>query len=554
MKTKSFLFALLGLTLTSCADTPVTPVDTSNSDGGGNPSKVIGNLTGRTPYSMVRDGDEKAHFIGKEGVPFLANSSLMRFDELACCDFLSPEETEPYFALAKETGLSFLDVPFMWSQSEKEEGLFDNSTINTYLNLAKKYGLKLNLIWYGSWVDGDCHGVNIPDYIYANPDKYEVLQDLFDFEPFGYSKIMNWSDPDLLEAESYALWQLMNAVGRWNDANNNYDPVLMVQIGQGIDRFQRWRVEAYAVQGQSGTMSYDEAWAMANDYYTAMGKAVKYASYKAITRAEFCEQSAVTNYVRLAKDTPYMDLVCPTYLHTISSAKSGMRDFSEEYPDMPVVNAENFGDDASDRSMLVQIASGGVGFTSFSLSPARYYPLIPNGTLYGRYNPEGGETLAEQFPEVNGRASKNKAALRALSMVDAAAASATRKEFALLGFDNLVSDEQKIYFENGILLHYSNPAETFGYAIKKGNYLYCYSDKAASITLNNCVVTAASVGMQSEGEWIQADEVVNVVDNKTVNLEAGLCYRLRITNIGEPLSRSELSQQGYKSISDSIRG
>jgi|GEM_PF-1240814 len=504
----------------------------------------------RIPYRIEEAEGEKPHFIGRDGIPFLCNSSLMRFDELSCVDFLSLEETEPYFALAKETGFSFLDVPFMWSQIEKEKGQYDYSCIDAYLDYAKKYGLKLNLIWYGSWTDGECHGVNIPSYLYEDPVSYPVLQDLFSYEPFGYAKVMDWSNKNLLAREGKAVYSLMNEVDAWNKKNGDYDPVLMVQLGQGVDRFQRWRINAYQVQGKDGgLMGYEEAWDMAAKYYEAIAKGVKYSAYPAITRVEFCEQSAVTNYVRTAKKAEGVDLVCPTYLHSISTAKSGISSFAEEYEAMPLVNTENFADDLSYKNMLAEIAMGAVGFTSFTLSPARYYPLIPNGALYGKYDPES----EEKFSAIGDRVIHMKAALSALGRVSSVAASASRKNFALLGLDNLVSETQKIYFPSGELIQFSNPADNFGYAIRSGGYLYIYSNLDASLTLENTVVVTASSGEEKDGEWSGGTPFA-LEGNKTIAMEGGKVYRLRLSNTKELPDVDELEKEGYKSIVDSIRG
>lgn len=512
------------------------------------------------PYTQVLSESGKATIVNRQQVPQLLLSSLLRTDLLINADFMKSEDMEDYFAICKETGMNTIELSVMWSQIETEYDKYDFSDIKNYLDFAKKYGLKINLEWYGSLTDGEYHSVNVPSYINDNPSTYTVIEDLFDFANYGRCKILDWSDVDLLQRESKAIYNMMNYIHEWNHENDIYDPVIMVQIGQGADRFQRWRIDAYKIKDKNGNlMSQDDAWAMVNTYLNEVAKGVKSSKYKALTRAEFCEQIAVVNYVRNIEKLEYVDIVSPTYLHEISSTKNGIKSFTDEYPEMAVMNVENWANDNNYKQILATIAMGACGYASYQLSCPNYFPEAPNGALYARYN-ANGTTLAEKFIERGTRATDTKLINTALNKAFVAVANAKRSNFAAFGLNNLINNQtgdariQKVYLNNGLLLDYSNPKDAIGFAAFDGNYLYAFSSKDATLDINNCNITIASKGQFFEdGNWDNQGNVI-LANNKTLTMEANVVYRIRTSNIGELPSASSLSQQNYKSTLDGIRG
>lgn len=558
MKMKKIIPLLLALCLLLAACTP------SNNTQGDMPA-IDSGITEQTenfdrPYTLSTSESGKGTLLNRNQVPVIMTSALLRTDLLINADFMTAAEIEDYFAIAKETNLNTIELTLMWSRIEPEKDRYDFTDLDVYLNYAKKYGLKINIEWYGSLVDGETHTANVPDYISEDTQTYSCLMDLFDYANYGRCRIMDWSDPDLLARESKALWETMNHIYQWNAENGQYDPVIMVQIGQGTDRFQRWRVEAYDVVNADGEpMTQEQAWSMVHTYLNEMSKAVKYSAYKALTRVEFCEQTAVVNYVRDIEKLEYVDVVCPTYLHEISSTKNGIKSFTDEYADMFVLNAENWASDINDRQILATFGMGAGGYVSYQLSGPRYYPESPNGALYGRYQADG-ETLTDKFPEKGDRATSTAAINGALLRAYVAVANAPRSLFATFGLNNLLNaksgDErvQKIYLSNGILLSYSNPEDALGFAVCDGNYVYVWSDTDATLTLSNCTLTICQIGAFDEnGEWV-SEGTANLENNTTLQCVAGNVYRIRVSNPGQLPSASELKADGYLSPLDSIRG
>ncbi len=543
------LLLVICFVLSSCA-----VVSTTNNE--------IKNITDKydQPYNASTSTSGKGVLLNRQSVPIIMTSALLRTDLLVNADFLQPSEMEDYFAIAKETNLNTLELTLMWSQIEPEKDAYDFSALEVYLNYAKTYNLKLNIEWYGSFVDGETHTANIPDYIADDHDTYPLIADLYDFANYGRCCIMDWTNENLLERESLALWNTMNFIYEWNQNNDHYDPVIMVQIGQGTDRFQRWRIEAYNIIDDDGsTMSQEKAWSMVQTYINEMARAVKYSSYKALTRVEFCEQTAVVNYVRDIEKLEYVDVVSPTYLHEISSTKNGIKSFADEYSEMFIMNAENWASDLNERQILATFGMGASGYVSYQLSSPRYYPESPNGALYSRYNPDG-QTLSEKFTEKGTRATTTASINGALLKAYIAVANAPRSLFATFGLNNLLNNKtgeertQNIYLSNGILLTYSNPENAIGFAIYDENYIYAWSNADAELIILNCTLTVCQKGsFDEDGEWIN-DGNVMLSNNTTLSCESGIVYRIRVGNVSSLPSSATLKEQGFLSPLDSIRG
>lgn len=538
---KYFVLPLIILNLFGCNDNIIS---SSTQD--------IVNQEGITPYHQEVSESGKAILLNRKEVPQIILSSLLRTDLFINADFKNASEMEDYFAIAKETNMNTIELSIMWSQIEKSYDNYDYTDLKCYLDFAKKYDLKINLEWYGSFVDGETHMSNVPNYI-NDSSTYPIIKDMFDFANFGRCKILDWSNENLLNREQKAIYNMMNYIYSWNLENDNYDPVIMVQIGQGVDRFQRWRVDAYDIQD----MTSERAWNLAKKYLNEVGKGVKYSKYKAITRSEFCEQNAVVNYVRDIKDLEYIDVVSPTYLHEIASTKNGIKSFNDEYSEMFLMNSENWASDINHKQTLATFAMGASGYVSYQLSCPLYFPESPNGALYKRYN-ESGTTLEEKFVENNTRATDTKNINKALLDAYIGVANAPRNRFASFGLNNLLNSkeesEQKIYLNNGLMFKYSNPNDALGFAISDGNYVYAYSSKDALLEIGNCTITMAQSGsFNKSGEW-DISSSVTLENNSILNLNAGKVYRIRIASINDLPSATSLKDLGYLTPLDSIRG
>jgi len=498
------------------------------------------------PYKINSDG-EKSYIEDKNGVPVLLLSTEVQFNLIKDADQKGVEDCEKYFKLASDSGFNAIEVPVQWSMIEKEENKFDFTWVKGFLDYAKKYDLMVDIIWLGSITDGQTHTANMPDYIYSESEKYSQIANILRYGAYGDLVIMNWADEDLLSAESYAIYQLFNYVGSWA-TENKINPVVTVQIGQGCDRFVRWRVEQYELLDEEGQyLDQEESWKMINNYIERLASAVKKSSYRPLTRVEFCEQNAVTAYVRNIKKLESIDLVCPTYLHAVVNTISGISNFVEEYPEMPVLNVENWAKDINNRQVLATIALGGTGYVSYQLSNPTYYNCKTEGDLYRRYDYEN-----QVFTEINTRAKDTKDIILGLEKAYVPAAKVKASNFVTLGLNSsLKTEEQKVYSKSGVFVTYNKAKSGIGFMICDDKYVYVYSTVDAFIELSNVTATVCTKGyFDANGEWFNEGNV-ELVNNTSINMTGLTLYRIRLSQINA--FPTEIPA-GFLSSSDSIRG
>lgn len=495
---------------------------------------TLSNQDSLEPYTIRNNLTEygsKSYIENINGVPIISLSTEVRLDQLILADEVSFEDLEKYFILAKNTGFNTLDLAFMWSSIETAFDVYDDTLINELLNLANEHDLMLNLIWYGSFVDGETRSAYVPDYIYESPEVYSFIADLFDFGVLGRVGIADYSDVDLLTRESKAMQALLNYVNVWSNEQDSY-PLVQIQIGQGLDRFPRWRINQYEIMDQGILMTSQKGWELVNTYIDAISKSVKESNYKAITRVEFTEQNAVVNYVYDIYDLEFVDLVSPTYLHSMPNVKTGIQSFQEAFDNLPIYNAQNWADDSSYRLLLANFSLGGIGFNTYPLSFPVNYPVSNFGQLYGRLNLEA-EVL---FEEVNERASNLKLIMDGLSKAYKDVALTPRRNFLALGLDNRLSegDTQYLYTYNGLMVESTMSLSGVGFIISNDGYVYIYTTEAAQLEFENVTFLNASIGFyNSLGEWISNESANLENQNNALTTEAYMLYRLKVFNLND---------------------
>lgn len=55
----------------------------------------------------------------------------------------------------KTLNLNTVLAPIAWEQFEPQEGIFDYTLIDNMIDGARKNGLKLSILWFGSWKNGE---------------------------------------------------------------------------------------------------------------------------------------------------------------------------------------------------------------------------------------------------------------------------------------------------------------------------------------------------------------------------------------------------------------
>lgn len=101
-----------------------------------------------TNYPHLRNNGQTKQLI-VDGSPI-----LLLCGELGNSSSSTPAYTDMVLAKCKQLGLNSVIAGICWDQFEPSEGSFDYTNIDGLISSAEKYGLKLVVIWFGSYKNG----------------------------------------------------------------------------------------------------------------------------------------------------------------------------------------------------------------------------------------------------------------------------------------------------------------------------------------------------------------------------------------------------------------
>ncbi len=116
------------------------------------------------PRIVTRDG---RHALLVDGAPFLVLGAQCR--NSSAWPALLPKVWPAVEFLQANT----LEAPVYWEQFEPAPGRFDTSLVDTLLRDARAHGVRLVLLWFGTWKNGSAH--YLPLWMKSRPERYPRL-------------------------------------------------------------------------------------------------------------------------------------------------------------------------------------------------------------------------------------------------------------------------------------------------------------------------------------------------------------------------------------------
>jgi hypothetical protein len=114
-----------------------------------------------------------------------------------------------------------VEAPVYWEQMEPKQGNFDFANVDLLVHGAREHHLRLVLLWFGTWKNGQAHYV--PEWIKTDAQKYPR-------EVSSYGKILDVLSPNSatnLEADKLAFVALMRHLKAIDGAQHT---VIMIQV------------------------------------------------------------------------------------------------------------------------------------------------------------------------------------------------------------------------------------------------------------------------------------------------------------------------------------
>jgi hypothetical protein len=194
------VFTLLLALLVACNNTD----SSSKSDDLANPLAL----------PMIKEiKDVKQLYVNNE--PFLIIGG-----ELLNSSASSIEHMKDIWAHMKSLYVNTVFLPITWQQFEPEEGTFDYSLIDSHIKSAYDNDLKLVILWFGSWKNGESHYT--PDWVKTDMERFPRML----FKDGKVSTTISNINSNCLAADLKAYQKLMERIA----LVDKHSTVLMMQI------------------------------------------------------------------------------------------------------------------------------------------------------------------------------------------------------------------------------------------------------------------------------------------------------------------------------------
>ncbi len=114
-----------------------------------------------------------------------------------------------------------VEAPVYWEQMEPQPGQFDFSTLDALVTGAREHKLRMVLLWFGTWKNGEDHYV--PEWVKTHPEKYPRMIN----ERGEPVQVLSANSDVNLEADKAAFRALMHHL---HEIDGEQHTVILVQV------------------------------------------------------------------------------------------------------------------------------------------------------------------------------------------------------------------------------------------------------------------------------------------------------------------------------------
>ena len=484
---------ILNLILMSCLCLVAAACDKTGNDAGPAPLE-------NTVHLMV------------EGEPFLMLGAQLRTDYFIQLDGKSYDELDPYFELAAKTNILVVSVPICWRDIEKTRDEYDMSLVYKYIELCEKYGMKLELLWYGSYMCGYSVEGYIPDYVVSDNVTYPELKPEAAYQGWlGKQYYLDPGTPALAEREAKALGAMMDALSEYDREHGKRHTVIGIQIENEPDMLATRHNSAHGY-------SPEQLWPDLIRLLDRLGQVVKDSPYECYTRVNqtttYSDYNARAAEIAATEGIDYVGVdPYENTLYNIELKLKWLMNIPGNYPHI----AENGGEYANNDVLMMKAISLGCGYQIFEVvtTPHEY---LQDWTLRGIYNPDFSfkphtQQIIDAFGILRG------------GWVDLACADAGNIAGFNVTDDNGLKETSASGRTRSAGITWSTSSRGIAYAVENAGHITAASTRDDAMTFDGISISRVETGRYGiDRNWVTED-VIDVSGNK-LDMEPGKVYRI----------------------------
>ena len=153
------------------------------------------------------------------GKPFLMLGAQLRTDFFLQLDGRKLDELDEYFSLAAGLNITCIQVPVSWRDVEIEYDVYSPDMVHAWIDYCEKYNLKLEILWFGSYMCGYSVEGYIPDYVISDSSTYKDLNPSAAFNGWlGKHYYLSPGNTALLDRETRAIGKMMEVIKEYDKA------------------------------------------------------------------------------------------------------------------------------------------------------------------------------------------------------------------------------------------------------------------------------------------------------------------------------------------------
>lgn len=467
------------------------------------------NPGGNTPPVMV----SREFRLTVDGKPFLMLGAQLRTDYFLQLDGRDVDNLDDYFSLAAGLNITCVQVPVAWSDVETGFDEYSDKIVNAYIDYCEKYGMKLEILWFGSYMCGYSVEGYIPAYVIADTVTYPELNPSAAYQGWlGKQFYLKPGNTKLVAREVKAMSKMMEFIDEHDRSNGCPHTVIGIQIENEPDMLA---TRHNAAHGYSAT----DLWPSLLYHLNELGKAVKSSSYNCYTRVnQTVTYDDWISWSRRIIEREGIDYVgFDPYVNDVGT----LADWLSQIQGIPgnfSHIAENGGEFMNNDLLTLKALTMGCGYEVFEVitTPHRY---LVDWTLRGVYNPDfTPKPQTQRLIDAYG--------IFRAAWYDFAVASPEKMKGFNLGSSDGKNTASESFVTSFGKIGWETTSRGVAFAIEGSGYITVGSTKADVLSFD---FAAASIGIghyDAAGKWIKTSDVVPPADGR---LSLFPCKVYRIT-------------------------
>lgn len=334
------------------------------------------------PTDNNPDQSAQKYRLEVEGKPFLMLGAQLRTDFFLKLDKRALNNLHDYFSLAAGLNITCVQVPICWSDIETSYNVYSDEVLKAYIDYCEQYDMKLELLWFGSYMCGYSVEGYLPDYVVADTQTYPELKPSAAYQGWmGKQFYLKPGNPMLVAREVQAMKKMMEFIDAYDKELGRPHTVIGIQVENEPDMLATRHNAAHGY----GAL---DLWPGLLQLLNQLGKAVKESPYDCYTRVN--QTCTYEDWIYWSQKIVELEGIDYAGFDPYTANINTIAEWLQAFKDMPgnfSHVAENGGEFYNNDLLTLKALTMGCGYEVFEVITTPHRDL-KDWTLRGVYNPD----------------------------------------------------------------------------------------------------------------------------------------------------------------------